>query len=115
MKTKYLIMIAAAMLLTLASLATQAQDVYEYAMVTTGLSQSGLSAKGTKPMLFVSFSNGSYKEIEVPQEKAAPSLWANSSSALEYISTLSKEGWEVNDSGINAGSSYYFLLKRKVK
>lgn len=93
------------MLLTLASLATQAQDVYEYATVVYAIKNV--------PTLFVSKSNGEYNEIPVDASKWT--LNTNTAAALKYIAEMNKEGWELVSTNLNDGSQWYFSLKRKVK
>lgn len=95
------------MLLMLASLATHAQDVYEYATVSMSY------ATGNK--LSVSFSNGDYKEVEYNKDEAKPA-YLNTTPALKYIAQLNKEGWELITTSTPTGDpGWRFLLKRKVK
>ena len=93
------------MLLTLASLATQAQDVYEYATVNAQPINSVV-------YLYISYSSGEYKEVQVPRNTKQG---YDMSSTLKQIALMSKEGWEVI-SGVHDGASVWrFFLKRKVK
>lgn len=106
MKTKHFITIAAAMLLMLASLATKAQDVYEYATVSTW----GLD-------YHVSFSNGEFKKVTVDKTTITGGGDWNQTGVLKYIATLSKEGWEVigfTSGGVN-DAAWKYMLRRKVK
>lgn len=95
------------MLLMLASLATQAQDVYEYASVVT------LRMSNTI-LLSQSFSNGDYKEQYIDVSNTPTN---NNSSVLKVFSEMSESGWEVIDmaaAGMDNNLTKY-LLKRKVK
>jgi len=88
-------------------------DVYEYATIAS----TSITAK---PALYVSFSNGEYKEVEVDKNEAKPCMLVNQTAALKYIAQMSKEGWEVINSQINSNAfsgtmSWCYFLKRKLK
>lgn len=87
------------MLLTLASLATQAQDVYEYATVSYNFK------------IYISYSDGKYLEESV--DKAVLST-SSTVPVLKRVEEMNKEGWEVISSEHN-GNTWHILLKRKVK
>ena len=98
MKTKYYISIAAAMLFTFVSLATQAQDVYEYATLVSYYK------------IHISYSSGKYEEKEL--EKNKPGM----GTVLQVLAKMTEEGWEIVDThSDNTGFNWKFFLKRKVK
>lgn len=107
MKTKRFITIAAAMLFMLASLATHAQDVYEYATISFN----------TNLKLYVSYSNGKFEEIPYDKNDSKPGPDVNQTVALKHIAELSKQGWEIvgfSPNGLDS-MTWRYLLKRKVK
>lgn len=95
------------MLFTLASLATHAQDVYEYATVTY--------AVGSKEsLIYVSKENNVFQKVEVPKNGTELNIYLNSTPLLNYVKEMRKEGWETENSSYNGNGLWYFIMKRKV-
>ena len=83
-------------------------DIYEYATVFSGFT--------TKPVVYVSFSSGEYKEVDFDKNEVKAAGLLNQTTSLKYIAQMNKEGWEVVSSqpfGIQGAWSYF--LKRKQK
>lgn len=94
------------MLLTLASLATQAQDVYEYAV---------MSAHPTLKLM-ISYTNGVFEELPFDYDNPKASLESDQTVVSERIADMSKQGWEIVSFTKPDGEFLWrYLLKRKVK
>ena len=104
------ILLIALLLSTGVAKAQSGTEVYEYATVVSE------NTVAPKVLLYVSFSNGEYKEIELDKNNTKPNLIMNQTTVLKYIAELTKEGWEVVDGQISGRSgNWYYFLKRKQK
>jgi len=86
-------------------------EVYEYATVLSANAPPG----NVKPELFISYSNGDFKEIELDKNDVKPFASYNQTAALKYIAQLTKEGWEVINFQHTSALGWAYFLKRKQK
>jgi hypothetical protein len=83
----------------------QAQDKYDYAVITFN---PGLSK------LFISVNNTDLKKIEVAKYDLK-TLYFDMTPALNEVKKLNTEGWELFDTGTLASDFYLFHLRKKVE